>query len=453
MTTILDTPSPLPGSFLPANEATFRCTNFNASLFLPPTPDQSRSTPTSSSLSQSLRNKTSAQTASRKRPRLDPVSRRDATSPPPLVNTNYRIAGGLDTPTSLSVQREEEEDRDEFEADCRPNRYTETTRSSYFPQTPAVNDDNKSTNGKRRLSQSPQTPGGWGKTVWALTGGIAGKVINFCWNTTFKGFHAGGGKGYEFDLSTPDVSSLTIHEVDAAQDVFHDAYERPTRGDRDRTPIPGGFPEEQSFVFEGFETARTKSYERRNDWVIVDGPEHDRDASPVRKKSRASTANLYARQPNTRQASSTQHPPRPRLASRTSSQKPSASYASPRSLAVSAAAAKPQHRRSVSSFEPASNTPRPNSRASMASPRRQSSQVHTTAQPSPEVRKFEQKMRRKEAKQDQTMNRFNAQLQAMIREGQQALGSKIEVVDGGMSDVDVDEGYEEGGEMMESWRS
>ena len=51
-------------------------------------------------------------------------------------------------------------------------------------------------------------------------------------------------------------------------------------------------------------------------------------------------------------------------------------------------------------------------------------------------------MRRKEAKQDETMNRFNAQLQAMIREGQQALGSKVEVevVDG----TDVDEGYEEG---------
>ncbi|KAL6246331.1 hypothetical protein RBB50_006567 [Rhinocladiella similis] len=439
MTTILDTPSPLPGSFLPANEATFRCTNFSSSLFLPPTPDQSRSAPTSN-LPQSLRTKTSSQTASRKRPRLEPVSRRDATSPPPLVNTNYRIAGGLDTPTTLSVQREEEADQDEFEADCRPNRYTET-RTSYFPQTPAFH-----ANGKRRLSQSP-TPGGWGKTVWALTGGIAGKVINFCWTNTFKGFHAGGGKGYEFDISTPDVSSLTIHEVDAAQDVFHDAYERPSRGDRDRTPIPGGFPEEQSFVFDGFETARTKSFERRNDWVIVDDPEHDRDASPVRKKSRASTANLYARQP-TRQPS-TQHLPRPRLvASKTSSQKPSASYASPRSLAMSAAT-KPQHRRSVSSFEPTANSPRPSSRASMASPRRQSSQVHT-AQASPEVRKFEQKMRRKEAKQDQTMNRFNAQLQAMIREGQQALGSKIEVVDDGMSDLDVDEGYEEGSEM-ERW--
>lgn len=62
-------------------------------------------------------------------------------------------------------------------------------------------------------------------------------------------------------------------------------------------------------------------------------------------------------------------------------------------------------------------------------------------QASPQVRKFEQKLRRKEAKQDETMDRFNLHLQAMIREGQQALGAKIEVVDG--TNVD-DEGYEEG---------
>jgi len=46
------------------------------------------------------------------------------------------------------------------------------------------------------------------------------------------------------------------------------------------------------------------------------------------------------------------------------------------------------------------------------------------------------------------MNRFNAQLQAMIREGQQALGSKIEVVEG----AEIDEGDEEGNQgAVESW--
>ncbi len=436
----MDTPSPLPGSYLPANDTTFRCTTFNSSLFLPPSQDRSQS-PASSSLSQTFRARTSSQSSSRKRPRLDPTSRRDTLSPPPLANTNYRIAGGLDTPTALDVHREEDADRYAFETDCRPNRYTHMQKQekpsaqtdSYFPQTPASIESTHG-NGKRRLSRSPNQ-NGWSKTVWALTGGIAGKVINFCWNNTFKGFHAGGGNGYNFDLGTPGVSSSSIWTGAGSKgDVFQDSYSAGSRNHGDKTPIPGGFPEDRDFP-SSFSAGRTTSFERRNDWVIVDDPNQDRDASPVRKKSRASTASLQARQPS-RQASS-QKLSRPRLASRTS-----ASYASPRSLSVSVSS-KPQHQRPVSTFDGNANASRPTSRASMASPRRQSSQVNVS-QPSPEVRKFEQKMRRKEAKQDHTMNRFNAQLQAMILEGQQALGSKVEVVDDAGVDVDEDEGYGEG---------
>ena len=436
----MDTTSPLPGSYLPANDTTFRCTTFNSSLFLPPSQDRSQS-PASSSLSQTFRARTSSQSSSRKRPRLDPTSRRDTLSPPPLANTNYRIAGGLDTPTALDVHREEDADRYAFETDCRPNRYTHMQKQekpsaqtdSYFPQTPASIESTHG-NGKRRLSRSPNQ-NGWSKTVWALTGGIAGKVINFCWNNTFKGFHAGGGNGYNFDLGTPGVSSSSIWTgAGSKEDVFQDSYSAGSRNHGDKTPIPGGFPEDRDFP-SSFSAGRTTSFERRNDWVIVDDPNQDRDASPVRKKSRASTASLQARQPS-RQASS-QKLSRPRLASRTS-----ASYASPRSLSVSVSS-KPQHQRPVSTFDGNANASRPTSRASMASPRRQSSQVNVS-QPSPEVRKFEQKMRRKEAKQDHTMNRFNAQLQAMILEGQQALGSKVEVVDDAGVDVDEDEGYGEG---------
>ena len=64
--------------------------------------------------------------------------------------------------------------------------------------------------------------------------------------------------------------------------------------------------------------------------------------------------------------------------------------------------------------------------------------------PSPEVRKFEQKLRKKEAKQDETMNRFNAHLQAMIREGQRALGSKVEVEFVGESEDEAGNGQGEG---------
>lgn len=75
----------------------------------------------------------------------------------------------------------------------------------------------------------------------------------------------------------------------------------------------------------------------------------------------------------------------------------------------------------------------------------------TSTQASPEVRKFEQKMRRKEAKEDESIRRLNAQLKAMIQEGKQALGSKIEVMDGADADedIDCDEGFVDGDEPWE----
>lgn len=45
-------------------------------------------------------------------------------------------------------------------------------------------------------------------------------------------------------------------------------------------------------------------------------------------------------------------------------------------------------------------------------------------------------MRKKDQRQDESLRRLNQQMQDMIKEAQQALGSKVEVVD--------DEGYAEG---------
>ncbi|KAI1618880.1 hypothetical protein EDD36DRAFT_460518 [Exophiala viscosa] len=449
MTTIMDSPGSLPGSLF--SNDTFRCSHFNSSLFVPPTNDS-----TSSPLVPS-------RTLSRKRPRLDRPRRtntstsetqtpscRDALSPPPFVNTNYRIAGGLDTPTALNFQKEEDAQQYDFEVDCRPNRYAQQQNTtSYFPTDFPYTPSEEHTHSKRRSSRSPQDKG-WGKTVWALTGGVAGKVFNFCWNTTFKGFSAGGGNRYQF-AGTPDITkSSGVWTENEKEDVFHDDYQhaghRPRRHQRAHTPIPGGFPED--------EARRPGQIRTTSDWVIVDEEsdrDRDSDASPVRKRSKATTASLHMSRSSTALGTSTA---RPRFTPRSASNRSSASYASPRSSSAAIPVVAPvsklesasvkQHRRAVSSFhhQQQQQEGRPGSRASLASPRRQSS-----VPASPEVRKFEQKLRKKEAKQDQTMNRFNAQLQAMIREGQEALGARIEVVDDGDgtdTDTEVDEGYEEG---------
>ena len=108
------------------------------------------------------------------------------------------------------------------------------------PRTPAPDEHGRN---KRRLSPPAPPMKGWGKAVWAATGGFAGKVFNFCWTTTFNGFYAGGGSPYRFDIGTPGVASSAWTEVEPQDDIFHDAYSgHERRGERDLTPIPGALP-------------------------------------------------------------------------------------------------------------------------------------------------------------------------------------------------------------------
>lgn len=61
---------------------------------------------------------------------------------------------------------------------------------------------------------------------------------------------------------------------------------------------------------------------------------------------------------------------------------------------------------------------------------------------SPEARAYQAQARRREVRDDQSMRRLNARLKDMIREGREALGSRVEVEMGDGSCVD--EGYAEG---------
>jgi hypothetical protein len=499
MTAVMERSSLLPGASLPDHDFSFGRGRFKASPFLPP----DNTSPGNSSWSQKRQPPqpltTDAESTraperpqySRKRPRLttrsvqeDSISSArsthlDAPSPSPLVNTTYRIAGGLDTPTALASQREDDVHEFDYEIDCRPNRYRcQTPRpasDSYFPQTPELA---QGAGNKRRLSPSATPMKGWGQTVWALTGGFAGKVFNFCWNNTFNGFHAGGGIGYRLNIGTPAVVSGGWADVDSRDDPFHnDYYGQARRGARDSTPVPGGFPDDAPEFIEDYMSkltveqpksghtpsatkvrAESPVMSRYNSWVVVDeaAGSRSREPSPARKKSRASTANLYAAPPSPGARHSNHTLSRPRHIPRPSTGRSSASYASPRT------SLNPHHqsRRSISSMpisEFAQNerkfekSPRQSEhcsttrtgRPSHASPRRKSSISSPKQQQSPEVRKFETKMRKKEARQEQTINRFNDRLQAMIQEGQAALGSRIEVEmgDDDDDDCDLDEGY------------
>ena len=481
----------MPGSFLPRNEddnhdrnSSFQCAPFNSSVFLPPASSLDSSLTSSAFLP--ISNHTPL---SRKRPRPQPQSKQqqqytwtpnhladsvrldgfDAPSPSPLIDTTYRFANGLDTAADLDTQKQDlERDRD-YEKDCRPNRYIrQSSGPNPPPRTPSYTFQSTRTGEKR--SHSPSSRQGWGKTVFSLAGGVAGKVLSFCWNSavSFKGFYAGGGTGYQVGGQPSDVIGSSWAHVDSTQDVFTtERKEAAIRHSRDMTPVPGGYPDDVA--------AKTYSdySDIHNKWVMVDDFEpSSRETSPVRKKSRVGSIST----PTARKSSipsptraATQNPNannRSRMVSRSSGHRSSASFASPRTSSASKYA-NTSHQRCPSQtpnllhHNATSSTKQPSSRASLASPRRQSSfnvgastqansHVHSnsaSANQSPEVRKFQQKLRRKEAQEEQNMDWMNEQLQAMIKQGKQALGSRIEVEeddDGVDGQGDIDEGYEEG---------
>lgn len=425
----------MPGSFAPEHETTrLEFPTARPTFYIPPSPSAS------SILSQSVRSpsRTSSPAKdSRKRPRggvsdTQRASRGklpstssyslDAPSPAPLVNTEYIFAGGTPSRDNYLV---EDETPNDFEQDLRHGRFARPASQqidSYFPRTPGLEHG-----GKRRRLATPMG-GGWGRTMWQYTGGMAGKAINFCWTMAFNGFHAGSGQGYSMEFGTPVVVPGDPTNISSTTDVFDDNYQGSAG-----TPLPGSFPDDQEhnaprqWVNEPLPTPTASddwggTSTLKSNWVMVDAPGmHEAETSPARKRPRPSTASLYGRPPS-RIAGT-----RPRMHTRNS-----ASFASPRASLGGRAAINNDRPQSSGSDRPEHKR----TRSSLASPRRESG---NNTPKSPDVIKFEKRLHKQSQKQDDSMRRLNQQLQDMIREGQQALGSKVEIID----DAE-DEGYAEG---------
>lgn len=386
-----------------------------------------------------------------------------AESPAALVNTRYHIVGGLDTPLAAKLDAEEKQDEDMREQDYRPNRITLTARQksgSYFPQTPATAANVGYVRHKRARSTDQS---GWGRAVVNLVGGVAGKVLNFCWNGAFRGFQAGGGHAYRMNGDTPAaIEQNNWTDIGGKDDVFTKHYQG--QHYHSLTPVPGQFPEEgfiddymsqpQAYRADQLSTPISEGDRGwstlRGNWVLVNNTDgnDEPDRSPVPPASKNPRTGYDLRRPASR-ALLTAPGNRPRLApSRPSlagspgcNTKRPASFASPRASPGRSCASRtdshiansPGHRRS---------------RSSMASSPQRATEIGSrhsfTAPSSPEVHKFEKRIRRKERKEDESIQRLNKQLQDMIREGKEALGTRIEIED----DSDVDEGYGEGTEIM-----
>lgn len=104
-------------------------------------------------------------------------------SPVPFVNTQYRLAGGLDTPTARPTMDEDGGYRTSPDVYVRGFGGFQSAPDSYFPQCPSAL--SRENNGRPRQHTSPQIQDGFGKAVYGMFS-VAGKVWNFCRTTAFK---------------------------------------------------------------------------------------------------------------------------------------------------------------------------------------------------------------------------------------------------------------------------
>lgn len=237
-------------------------------------------------------------------------------------------------------------------------------------------------------------------TTWtSLAISFIGKAFTFG-STVVRGFYAGGGKGYDMQNSALVGSDLLQHTQEAVG-----------------TPIPGSWHDAEADFLGDFEQdspyfnhgspSRPAVKRRQTDretWVLVPSDLEGRPPSPKRKISGNGI-------------------PRSNLASA----KPSASRASSRrSLA-------PVSRRTTSYYQTyaapvqASTPTQPqNRRASTAltrSPQSRPASAGGVTLVSPEAERFA----RRQAKQDKTMMSMSNRIQEMMRQAQEALGTKYAI--------------------------
>ena len=338
-----------------------------------------------------------------------------ARSPPPLVDTRYKLAGGgaMGTPTGARMRSPgAEADGTPDIAFRRGRRYSvDGAPNDYFGRAGhAANHGIPAHGAPTNISSNGGA--GWKRTVFdtavAVAGTVAGTVWTFC-TTPFRGFVAGGGRAYPLD----DAASSAV-DLRRASPPPWGADASPWAG---VPAAPAPSPPRAAKKLKRARDSFPGEAELRG-WVVVPSP--GRTASP-------STASV----PGLRQspAPAARHAgggaAHGRLASAAGLRSPAAAHR-PRA----AGRGKREGRDGLmgAASPRASPTHRAYGLREAAAPRRESG-AEAESPIAKETARYVQKMRRKERAEDKELRRFNRRLEDMIREGQEALGSRVEVVE------------------------
>lgn len=334
------------------------------------------------------------------------------------------------------------------------------------------------------LPPTPQRSPGWSSLAFSTLGGVVGKVWEFCKTGAFKGFYAGGGRGFDMQPGDGMYSDNPAHDQGWQQnDQLLDDDQR----------IPGHFPQydshyypgnqDEQYLDSGSSTPSAPAAKRRQtapmdelgrNWVIVKDQRNGAASTTPRKMSAS-----YKPSPRNRNQG-------PSAATGRRISTPNNRRSSTKLPSSAASYRPPTHAESYNLSTPNQDAPRPASSASFASPRspspiKTSSQTTTvgssTLSPTPsssrgharrrsanpstgrtsfthsrthsgastassrgapddlqnsprldaEAKHLAARRQREERNADFRITAFNKQLQDMIRQGKEALGTTVEV--------------------------
>ncbi|KAF2261527.1 hypothetical protein CC78DRAFT_535618 [Lojkania enalia] len=324
----------------------------------------------------------------------------DVRSPPPLANERYELAGGMELPDMFSRHSEDYDDYYQLQKQ-RGMWSTPISPPSGLPN---------HLSSANSMHSSPSGAKPWVlNQILSIVGGVAGKLVQFC-SVPFRGFQAGGGQAYSFNSQG---------EVSKANDPCID------RGEQMPQALPGNYPEDDYGVvsIESLENERPRMSKRLRtgeNWVVID-KDGEMNSRPVTPRLSERRVPQHVRSPSQI----------PRPISRASSNN-TTTPTRPSLIPVSRRSTLDRrsfHSSSRSHPKPCS-TPRSYSRQSYGSPVIfQNSANNSTSPLPPESQRLINKMRREEMEDDARMRRMSSQMSIMLREAQEALGSKFEIED------------------------
>jgi hypothetical protein len=358
----------------------------------------------------------------------------DPGSPMPFVNTRYALAGGMDTPSLKAAERYEASEsvysdigyRRELSSDKPKGLFGEESSYQSFP---FEFDPDSNDRAKKSVGEQNTEGEAWTKTALGVVGEVVGKVWEFCKESAFRGFHAGGGDKY-----TVKNTSATHFSIDVSErDSFWESEKVSTTWgfEKESTPLPGRFPEEE-FIPDYMDRAtpegtppraakrrqvgRSNEDEITKNWVVV--PPTTTPTRPIsRGPARYSmpTASSAGRRPMSNKPASRASPAG--LGARRSMV--------PRGSHAGSPALQPNHGASFASPRSPATSKIPRASPMRGAPANGVMKVESPA--AREAQRWAALKKREEREADQSLRRLDAQLKAMIREGKEALGTRIEV--------------------------